>query len=438
MAFNGDKMKNESINFNLHTDTRRKILLKAPILTRSGYGEQSRFALRALRSKPELFDIHILPIQWGSTSWVSEIDEEREFIDAAIQKYISYSSTHQPQYDYSLQVTIPNEWESLAITNIGYTAGIETTVMAPEWAAPSESMNNIIVVSHHSKRVYETTEFMSRNPTTGEEKPFKISTPVTAVNYPVKNYENIGPLDIELRTKYNFVCVAQFGPRKNLENTIRWFVEEFQNDPDVGLLIKTNMAKNCSIDREMCEGNLRKILKPYDERKCTINLLHGDMTDEEMHALYVHPQVCAAISFTHGEGFGLPLFEAAYMGVPVVATGWSGQLDFLVDEAGKEQFYNVAYDLNPVDPSVIWPGVIVEGSGWAYPRERSAKQALRKCLDDIKNNTAQIAATQYAAELRERFNEEKMYEKFIEGMGIDMEEIDIEDWLDNLEVEEIE
>ena len=80
----------------------------------------------------------------------------------------------------------------------------------------------------------------------------------------------------------------------------------------------------------------------------------------------------------------------------------------------------------------------MEGSGWAYPRERSAKQALRKCLDDIKNNTAQIAATQYAAELRERFNEEKMYEKFIEGMGIDMEEIDIEDWLDNLEVEEIE
>jgi len=38
---------------------RKKILLKGPLLTRSGYGEQARFALRALRSREDLFDIYI-------------------------------------------------------------------------------------------------------------------------------------------------------------------------------------------------------------------------------------------------------------------------------------------------------------------------------------------------------------------------------------------
>ena len=55
---------------------RKKVLLKAPILTQSGYGEQSRFALRALRSREDLYDIHIIPMSWGQTSWIVEDNEE--------------------------------------------------------------------------------------------------------------------------------------------------------------------------------------------------------------------------------------------------------------------------------------------------------------------------------------------------------------------------
>ena len=60
---------------------RKKILLKGPLLTRSGYGEQTRFALRALRSREDLFDIYIQPLIWGATSWISVDDEERRWID---------------------------------------------------------------------------------------------------------------------------------------------------------------------------------------------------------------------------------------------------------------------------------------------------------------------------------------------------------------------
>ena len=114
---------------------KKKVLFKAPLLTRSGYGEQSRFALRALRSRDDLFDIFIQPLQWGATSWINTSDEERRWIDLTIEKTIAYIQ-HGGQFDISFQVTIPNEWEQIAPVNIGYTAGIETTRVAHQWIEP--------------------------------------------------------------------------------------------------------------------------------------------------------------------------------------------------------------------------------------------------------------------------------------------------------------
>ena len=69
---------------------KKKILLKGPVLTRSGYGEQARFALRSLRSREDLFDIYIQPLQWGMTSWLATTDDERLWIDKIIEKTIVF------------------------------------------------------------------------------------------------------------------------------------------------------------------------------------------------------------------------------------------------------------------------------------------------------------------------------------------------------------
>jgi len=384
---------------------KKKVLLKGPLLTRSGYGEQARFALRSLRSREDLFEVFIQPLQWGKTSWASEMDEERTWIDQTIEKTIGYIQ-QGGQFDLSVQVTIPNEFQRLAPINIGYTAGIETTKVAHQWIEKANEMDKVIVVSSHSKQVFENTEYQAQNTQTGEQITLRTQTPVEFVNYPVKTFENLPELDLRLSTSFNFLTVAQFGPRKNLLNTIRWFIEEFRNE-DVGLVIKSNIAKNCLMDRNRLQADLTNFLRQQGERQCKVFLLHGDMTDAEMHSLYQHPQINAFVSLPHGEGFGLPIFEATYSGLPVVATGWSGQLDFLVDAEGKEQFYNVAFDLQPVQKEVVWDGVIVPDSMWAYPREGSAKQQMRGCFE---NNTKR---EDYAKQLHERFSEQAMYEQFV-------------------------
>ena len=419
---------------------RRKIILKAPVLTRSGYGEQSRFALRSLRSREDLFDIYIQPLQWGQTSWTNDNTEERRWIDQTIEKTIGYVQ-QQGQFDISLQVTIPNEWEGIAPTNIGYTAGIETTQVAYPWIETGNQMDKIIVVSSHSKNIYKNTEYTAQEANTGQKVHIRLATPTHVVNYPAKTYENLPNLNLELENDFNFLTVAQFGPRKNLLNTIKWFVEEFQNE-EVGLIVKSNIAKNSVMDRENLYDNMKNFLSGFPDKKCKVYLLHGDMTDEEVHALYIHPQVKALVALPHGEGFGLPIFEAAYSGLPIIATAWSGQLDFLVDKKGKEQFYGVAYDLQQVQDEVVWDGVIIKESMWAYPREQSAKEHMRNCYNDILSNSDNLGvdrATKLAAYIHDEFAAEKKYEEFC-NVIIDEEAIEIEDWLTalNEEIEEDE
>ena len=96
----------------------------------------------------------------------------------------------------------------------------------------------------------------------------------------------------------------------------------------------------------------------------------------------------------------------------VVATGWSGHLDFLIDENGKNHFYNVAFDLNKIPENAVWEGVLIKESMWSYPRETSAKENMRKCYNDIVSGKNDIDMSKYSAQLKERFSAENMYSKF--------------------------
>ena len=276
---------------------RKKILVTGPALTQSGYGEHTRFLLRSLRSKEDVFDIYLNNVNWGKTNWLFHDDDERRWLDFLLQKTVFFLN-QGGKFDISAQVTIPNEWKPLAPINIGVTAGIETTKVSPQWIQASWGVNKIITISEHSKQVYENTSYQATNNQTGKQFVAKCTTPIDIVHYPAKQMKLMN-LDIDLEHDFNFLTVAQWGPRKNLENTILWFLDEFKNK-DVGLIVKTSFAKNCLLDERMTLNNLKNLIQQNNDRKCKIYLLHGYMSDQEINSLYNHPKVKCFLSATHG------------------------------------------------------------------------------------------------------------------------------------------
>jgi glycosyltransferase involved in cell wall biosynthesis len=395
----------------------KKVLLRGPLLTQSGYGHHARTILRALRTREDLFDIYLQAVPWGKTSWLWEDNEERRWIDNTLQKTMSHIES-AGDFDMSIQVTIPNEWEKIAPINIGVTAGIETTKVAPQWIEKSYLMEKIITISEHSKAIYENTVYKVENPSTGE--PVEVQCPISIeyVSYPVRKFEP-KKLELDLTSNFNFLTVAQLSPRKNVDQLVKVFVETFKDNEDVGLIIKSNLAKNSLIDRSATQNGFKQILSKYPDRKCKVYLLHGYMTDEEMSGLYTHRKIKAMVSATHGEGFGLPLFEAANHGMPVIATDWSGHLDFLYKPVkqksgkikNKHMFSRITYTLQHVQKDAVWEGVLPADSMWAYPEDGSIKMNIEEMYKDY--GRFKKRAKELQKWICEEFTEEKKYAELV-------------------------
>jgi glycosyltransferase involved in cell wall biosynthesis len=98
------------------------------------------------------------------------------------------------------------------------------------------------------------------------------------------------------------------------------------------------------------------------------------------------------VSTHRSEGFGFGIAEAMRAARPVVATGWSGNMDFMAGEGAVA----LPYDLVPArDPQRTYD---LPGAVWAEPRVPDAAAALSALADDPARRAAMGRAARAAAE----------------------------------------
>jgi len=281
--------------------------------------------------------------------------------------------------------------------NIGITAGIETTVASVQWVEGCNKMDTVWLISEHSKNVFEFSKYTQKDPSGNTIKEIQVTKPMEVLHNCI-NPNIIKKLEYEfdlepavreelkdIEEDFNFLFVGHWlqgdfsEDRKNVGFLVRIFLETFKQINDKkkpGLILKTSGAGFSILDREELIKKIKEIRNSVElsagQTLPNIYLLHGELTDKEMNSLYNHPKVKAHVSFTKGEGFGRPLLEASISGKPVIASGWSGHVDFL----DKENAVLVGGELKEVHPSAHMGNMIIKEATWFQADAAQSMNAL--------------------------------------------------------------
>ena len=373
---------------------KRLVVMIAPFNTRSGYGDHARSIYYSIMDREDL-DIRCLDVKWGSTPrnhLRPEVPRHKKLLDSFVNQ-----DQIKTQPDILIDIRIPNEFANGAKVNIGITAGVETDVVSPEFLQGMNRMNFNIVPSRFTADTFNrcTYDKMEDLPN-GEKKKagvVKNEKPIsvlfegvdTDVYCPKQKHELEKGLYEELndliKEDFAYLHVGQWGQqpygedRKNIGVLIKSFLKAFSNIPNPpALVLKTNGANFSVLDRVDIKKKIQQVKDMFEGVKLpNIYLIHGDFTIDEMSTLYNHSKIGAFITCTHGEGFGRPMLEASCCDLPVIASKWSGHMDFLTDSESML----IGGFLKEVPKSALWKSIIVEPSKWFNVNEADVVRKVR-------------------------------------------------------------
>lgn len=368
-------------------------LVRAPCATRSGYGDMSRDIIRHL-IEYDKFDVKVVSVNWGETP-MNALNPDNPKDKMILDRILTQPLHRQPEL--FITITIPTEFETVGKYNIGITAGIETTIAAPQWIDACNKMDVVFTISEHSKNVLLSSKFSAKGPNGQDLGLVEIKKSIEVLHNCIDN-TIIKKLDYEadiessikntlkdIPEKFCYLFVGHWlrgdlgEDRKNVGLLVKVFLETFKqvrDTPPPALILKTSGGNFSILDK-------KEILRKIEAIKQTVALtdgqelpnvyvLHGELSDSEMNSLYNHPKVKAHISLTKGEGFGRPLLEATISGKPVIASGWSGHMDFL----NPDEAVLVGGELKQIHPSSVWDGVLIAESAWFAPDIQQCANAM--------------------------------------------------------------
>ena len=351
----------------------KKILLRAPVFTQSGYGVHSRQIARWLLKRVGRDRLRVQALSWGMTPWM--LDSKDQCIK---ELYELLTQTIDTKFDVSIQVQLPSEWDkTLSDVTVGVTAGVETDKTPKVWATACNAIDHVIVPSVHT---------LNGLVASGADKT-KIS--VVPESFPAAFLKPLSDNDkVDLRLAPNSFGVLIVGQlthdapecdRKNIYNTIRWTREALINVKNAAIVLKTNRGRNTSIDNFLLRNTLTRFIAEMSPQGPPVHVIHGDLSDEEMLSIYTNPAIKCYVSLTRGEGFGLPILEAAACGLPIIATEWSAHTEYL-----GQRWIKINKKLVGIPKSRIDDVIFANGAKWAEPDESNYKQKLLKLIDNYR------------------------------------------------------
>lgn len=359
-------------------------VIASPIDTFSGYGTMARsFAKAILKLKKEEWNIEFLSLRWGSTHFGALNENDKEELE--IINRIIPDGQLKSRPDIWIQVSVAEEFQPIGTVNIGYSCLVETSIVPGEMLEGLNRMNFNLVSSEHSKNIALSTKWDKVGQNNQKEGTLESEKPLETlfIGLDTNKYKKPKIINFDLsniKESFCFLSVGHFLPatdvledRKMLGRLVKSFFETFKDKKNKpALILKSSTVGYSYVDQERTLtiiDNIRKTVVGKDLPN--VYLIHGELSEEEMCQLYAHDKVKAFV-LTGNEGFGLPYIEfSAVSGKPIIASPWSGHIDFLTPEFNTY----VSGVLEQVHPAAANKYLLQESS-WFKPDMKSLGSAL--------------------------------------------------------------
>jgi len=396
-----------------------RVLFSGPVGTRSGYGSHARDLVHALINMDK-YDIHILPQKWGNTPENALSSNNKR--DSEIMKRVVKEEDQKIPFDISFQVTVPNEFQKWAKYNIGVTAGFEATSVPNDWVQGANNADLVLFSSVHGLNSVASSVFDMHNEQQQKIGQLQLTTKSEVLFEGVDTdvYKKTTTFSEQLvkelnkiRESFCFLFVGHWlqgsigQDRKDTGMLVKTFLESFKNIKNPpALIMKTSGADFSIMSKAEMLKKIAEIRKTVKAKTLpNIYVLYGDLEDSEMNDLYNYPKVKAHVTFTHGEGFGRPLLEATLSQKPVIASGWSGHVDFL----HKDNAVLLTGQLTEVPKPAFPKEFQVDGQQWFTVNYSVASSILKDVFKKYKKYT--LPAKKLAMYNKSKFSLKAMQNK---------------------------
>ncbi|MCD6184670.1 MAG: glycosyltransferase [Deltaproteobacteria bacterium] len=208
--------------------------------------------------------------------------------------------------------------------------------------------------------------------------------PITAAGCGIDHIQNqngdqeIKPYPLQVKAAYKFLHISSCFPRKGVDLLLLAFARTFTAKDDVSLVIKSFPNIHNTIEEQV-----EDLKKKFPDCP-SIEIINKDLAMSEIADLY--RQCDALVAPSRGEGFGLPMAEAMWHGIPVITTAYGGQSDFCT----KDTSWLIDFTFQSADThmelfSSVWmePDVIHLGQLMEQVRF-AAREKLKPRLDAAK------------------------------------------------------
>ncbi len=339
------------------------VVLIAPIWDISGTAEVGRnlfFALHNLGIKVKIVDI-----PWWSHLKAELHPEQRELIEFGL-------SRNDIQDPVAIHFYPPDPFKG--VMNVGARLNISYTVFETDkcpilWRDILNNQFQEVWVGCEFQREAYASQGVDKNK-------------IRVINFGVDSQRfnpKLEPLNIENKTPFAFGTAFDWSVRKNPEGILAAFLQEFTNDPDVCLILKSYTGYG---DEAAAEGLRREIkrMRAMLRSKARVVFMPNYLSADQIPNF--HKSIDCWVNLSRGEGCDLGSLQSVSCGVPVVASDNSSHKVYL----NSESSYLVPCVKQPiVNQEFLSKNPQFLGHSWWEPNVKDARKAMRQAYNDWKS-----------------------------------------------------